>query len=325
MSVSPQPGTVAGSQRDARVAPHVTVCIVTFHNRDEVVRCIDALGRSTYAAFDVVICENGGRASWEALRAVLPERLPGGQKIECLCAPHNLGYAGGVNLAMRSRPDSDAWWIVNPDTRPEPGALGAMVERLARGDCHMVGSILHGEDGRVQAYGGHWRFWLGRPVSLGMGAHVSQPVDGAAVEARMNYVLGASMLVDRHFLRSVGMMRDDYFLYCEEVEWGLRARKLGFRLGFAPDARVLHDQGGTTGSARTLYRRPRLPIYMDERNKLHVVRDISGWRLPIAALATLLLLTLRYAARGAWKQWGYALAGWWAGIRGERGMPAILR
>lgn len=324
MSASPLLGVTAPPRQDASVAPHVTVCIVTFHNRDEVARCIDALSRTTYPAFDVVICENGGRASWEALRAVLPEHLPGGQPVECLCASHNLGYAGGVNLAMRSRPDSDAWWIVNPDTRPEPEALAAMVDRLARGDCHMVGGVLHGEDGRVQAYGGHWRFWLGRPVSLGMGAHVSQPVDGAAVEARMNYVLGASMLVDRHFLRNVGMMRDDYFLYCEEVEWGLRARKLGFRLGFAPDARVLHDQGGTTGSAKTLYRRPRLPIYMDERNKLHVVRDISAWRLPIAALATLVLLTLRYAARGAWRQWGYALAGWWAGIRGERGMPAVL-
>ena len=304
MSVSSSLDIGTRPRQNASIAPHVTVCIVTFHNRDEAVRCIEALGRSTYPAFDVVICENGGRASWEALRAALPERLPGGQAIECLCAPHNLGYAGGVNLAMRSRPESDAWWIVNPDTRPEPEALGAMVDRLARGDCHMVGSVLHDEDGWVQAYGGHWRFWLGRPVSLGMGAHVGEAVDGAAVEARMNYVLGASMLIDRYFLRRVGMMRDDYFLYCEEVEWGLRARKLGLRLGFAPDARVLHDQGGTTGSADALHQRPRLPI---------------------AALATLLLLTLRYAARGAWKQWGYALAGWWAGIRGERGMPAILR
>ena len=87
---------------------------------------------------------------------------------------------------------------------------------------------------------------------------------------------------------------------------------------------VLHDQGSTTGSADALHRRPRLPIYMDERNKLHVVRDISSWRFPIAAVATFLLLTLRYAARGAWLQWQYAVSGWWAGMRGERGVPPVL-
>ena len=303
---------------------HVTICIVGFHNQDEISRCVAALADLTYPTFDVVVCENGGRWSWEKLRAALPEKLPGGQGVECICAPGNLGYAGGANLAMRSRPESDAWWIVNPDTVPERDALSALVERLSRGDCHMVGSVLYDRRGQVQAYGGYWRFWLGRPVSLGMGAGISDPVDAAAVESRMNYVLGASMLVDRTFLEKVGLMRDDYFLYCEEVEWGLRARKLGLRLGFAPGSRVLHDQGSTTGCADALPRRPRLPIYMDERNKLHVVRDISSWRFPIAAVATFLLLTLRYAARGAWLQWQYAVSGWWAGMRGERGVPPVL-
>lgn len=74
----------------------------------------------------------------------------------------------------------------------------------------------------------------------------------------------------------------------------------GIKLGFAPDARVRHDQGGTTGSAGAIKNRKSLPIYMDERNKLHVVRDISGWRLPVAA-ATLLLLTcgMECVGRGA--------------------------
>jgi len=40
----------------------------------------------------------------------------------------------------------------------------------------------------------------------------------------MNYILGASMLIDGTFLSRAGHMRDDYFLYCEEVEWCLRAR-----------------------------------------------------------------------------------------------------
>lgn len=302
----------------------VSVCIVGFHNADEIARCVAALEKSTYRNFDIVICENGGKRSWETLRAALPEQLSGGQKVECLCAPGNIGYAGGVNLAMRTRPEAWAWWIVNPDTQPEPEAMSALVDRLSRGDCHMVGGVLYNARGRVQAYGGYWRFWFGRAVSLGMGAHVNDPVDAAAVEARMNYVLGASMMVDRRFVERVGLMRDDYFLYCEEVEWGLRARKMGVRMGFAPRARVRHDQGSTTGSAGFIHNRPRLPIYMDERNKLHVVRDISSWRFPIAAVATLMLLTLRYAARGAWTQWRYALSGWWAGVRGERGMPPLL-
>ncbi|MBP6030357.1 MAG: glycosyltransferase family 2 protein [Sphingobium sp.] len=304
--------------------PHVSICIVAFHNAEEIAGCIVALGQSTYENFDIVICENGGALAYAKLQSLLPQKLPAGQGVECLQAPGNLGYAGGVNLAMRARPDADAWWIVNPDTVPEPGALAALVDRLSRGDCHMVGGVLYNAQGRVQAYGGHWRFWLGRAVSIGMGARVDDPVDAAAVEAKMNYVLGASMLVDRHFVGRVGLMRDEYFLYCEEVEWGLRARKMGIKLGFAPDARVRHDQGGTTGSAGAIKNRKSLPIYMDERNKLHVVRDISGWRLPVAAAATLLLLSLRYGMRGAWRQWGYALSGWWAGIRDERGVPPML-
>jgi len=303
---------------------HVSICIVGFHNDEEIEQCVAALAKSTHDAFDIVICENGGRRSWEQLKARLPDRLPGGQKIECICAPGNIGYAGGVNMAMRTRPESSAWWIVNPDTEPEPEAMAALINRLARGDCHMVGGTLYDGRGRVQAYGGLWRFWLGRPVSLGMGSNVKDPVDGAAVEERMNYILGASMMVDRRFVECVGLMRDDYFLYCEEVEWCLRAGKMGMRLGFAPDARVRHDQGSTTGSAGSIHSRPRLPIYMDERNKLHVIRDISSWRFPIAVVATLMLLTLRYAARGAWTQWRYALSGWWAGVRGERGIPALL-
>lgn len=304
---------------------HVSICIVGFHNHEEIAGCVAALAQSTYTDFDVVICENGGTASWEKLKAALPATLPGGQAVECINAGANLGYAGGVNTAMRARPDAGAWWVVNPDTLPEPDALSAMVERLSRGDCHMVGGILYNAAGRVQAYGGHWRYWLGRAVSIGMGAHVDDSVDAAAVEARMNYVLGASMLVDRIFVERVGLMKDEYFLYCEEVEWGLRGVKMGMKLGFAPKSRVRHDQGSTTGSAGAVQNRNRLPIYMDERNKLNVVRDVTPWRLPVAMVATLALLSLRFAARGAWKQWGYALSGWWAGVRGERGVPPFLK
>lgn len=303
---------------------HVSICIVTFRNPEEVVQCISALARSSYSSFDVVINENGGDDAYTKLRALIPDRLPDGQPVECINAGANLGYAGGVNACMRARPDSDAWWIVNPDTEPAPNALAEMLARRDATGHHAIGSLLYYEDKTVQAFGGYWRGWLARAESIGRGRTIDKAPDPAEVEARMNYILGASILVDRHFVATVGMMREDYFLYCEEVEWALRARNRGMSLGFAPGSLVLHGQGGTTGSASPIRQRPKLPIYLDERNKLHVVRDTRPLTFPVAAITTLLLLTIRYGSRRAWRQWGYALDGWQAGIRGERGTPLWL-
>jgi N-acetylglucosaminyl-diphospho-decaprenol L-rhamnosyltransferase len=46
--------------------------------------------------------------------------------------------------------------------------------------------------------------------------------------------------------------------------------------------------------------------------------------LPIVALGALLVTLLRYGRRGAWRQLGYAWAGWSAGLRNRRGPPAWI-
>ncbi|WP_150290680.1 glycosyltransferase [Sphingobium estronivorans] len=304
---------------------HVVICIVGFRNAGEISTCLQALEQSAHRDFEVVICENGGEEAFAALRDRVPDRLSGGQSAMALLAPGNLGYAGGVNQCIQARPDADAWWVVNPDTRPEPGALKALVDRLERGDCDAVGGTLYHANGRVQAHGGRWRSWMARAESIGHGSALSDPVDPRRVEADMHYLLGASMLMSARFVAVTGLMREDYFLYAEEVEWCLRGRARGMRLGFAPAARVMHGQGGTTGSAEAIDRRPRLPIYLDERNKLHVVRDSTPARLPVAVGLSLVFLFLRFGRRGAWRQMGYGLAGWAAALRGARGLPPWMR
>lgn len=303
---------------------HISVCIVGFRNAQDIANCCAALSLSTYTDFDIVICENGGAEADSALREILPQRLAGGQGIEISCAPGNLGYAGGVNHCIRMRENADGWWVVNPDASPEPEALAALVARLDRGDCDAVGGTLYHQNGLVQSYGGYWSSWLARSESIGIGTSLGVAPSSDVIEAQMNFVSGGSMLVSRRFRDTVGLMREDYFLYCEEVEWFLRGIALGMRLGFAPGARVAHDQGSTTGSANPIRQRPKLPIYLDERNKLHVVADASPARWPVAVVAAFLLLSLRYLRRGAIKQWRYALGGWWAGVRGERGVPDWL-
>ena len=303
---------------------NVAVCIVAFRNAPDIVDCLAALSRSTHRDFEVLICENGGQAAYDALITQLPSSLPGGQIVRAVRAPRNLGYAGGVNVGLRETADADAWWILNPDTLPQPHSLERMVGRLQSGDCDAVGDTVYLPDGRVQSHGGLWRPWLARSISIGHGSPHGTPVDAARIEREQNYLNGASMIIGRRFLEAVGPMREDYFLYCEEVEWCLRARHLGMRLGYAPGADVLHIGGTTTGSYAAIRSRPRTPIYLGERNKLLTTRDRYPLRLPVAAVAALALACLRFGRARAWRQLGYAVSGWAAGLGGERGPPRWL-
>lgn len=303
---------------------HVAICIVAFRNIDDIASCLGALASSNHREFEVLICENGGRAAFDALQAQLPAALPGGQPVRAVCASHNLGYAGGVNVCLQETTSADAWWVLNPDTLPGPESLARLVARLEAGDCDAAGNTVYLPDGRVQSHGGRWRPWLARAVSIGHGTTHGGTVDQGRVEREQTYLNGASMMIGRRFFTTVGPMREDYFLYCEEVEWCLRGLKHGMRLGYAPGADVLHEAGTTTGSYDHIRSRPRTPIYLGERNKMLTTRDCFPLRLPVAAVAALALLCLRFGRARAWRQLGYALSGWAAGLRGERGPPRWL-
>lgn len=300
---------------------HVVVAIVGFRNAGDISQCLNALGASRHTDIEVVICENGGPEAFDLLVAKLPINLPGGQGVRAILAPKNLGYAGGVNVCLAETPQADAWWVLNPDTLPEPGALEGLVARLAQGDCDAVGCTVYLPNNRIQSYGGQWRPWSARTISLGLGEALDKPIDALAVERDQTYLNGASMLMSRRFVEAVGPMRQDYFLYCEEVEWCQRGLNRGMRLGFSAQGRVFHNQGSTTGAGGGLRQRARTPVYLSERNLILVTRDCFPRRLPVAALAALARLFVQYVRQGGSRQLVHGLAGWWAGLRGERGVP----
>ena len=64
----------------------------------------------------------------------------------------------------------------------------------------------------------------------------------------------------------------------------------GERLGYAPDAVVLHAQGTATGGGGALKTRSKTAIYLSERNRILLTRDVFPGHLAIAAPLSLLHL-----------------------------------
>ena len=136
----------------------------------------------------------------------------------------------------------------------------------------------------------------------------------------MTYVSGASLYATREFVDEVGLMDERYFLYCDDVDWCLRARPMQLR--YAHDSIVSHKHGTTIGSHKTPSRRSAMSVYLTERNKLLLTKKFYHDMYPIIVIVTLGLL-IQYGIQGAWSNAGIALRGWLAGVRGEFGPPPL--
>ena len=213
----------------------------------------------------------------------------------------NLGFAGGNNVGLRyilARGDFDAVWILNNDTVVDPHALKALLNRLEeKPAAGMVGSTLlyYDEPKRIQARGGGWYcHWIGLPWHLGRLQSASDPPRRARVERWMNYVVGASLLVSRDFLETIGLMCEDYFLYFEESDWALRG-KGRFELAYAPESRVYHKLGRSIGTRSDPRRKSLLCDYYALRNRLLFTRRYYPEALPTIYLSVCVALLSRLA------------------------------
>ena len=332
----------------------VAVLIVGFRNPADLTGCLAALSDAAVEPnFDVFICENGGvrlvstgtagiarpagpmsrtdepTISHDEFQSVHRRPAPASpnETFKCVGRMRNRttwdmpvgSMLGFINCSLS--PVGKEFWVLNPDTEPEAYALAALVERAETGGKGMVGSTILDVErpNEIRCRGGlHWQRLAARAIAIGLGEPLNAPYDVSAIEAAMDSPSGASMYVTRQCLEKIGPMDESYFLFFEDLDWGLRAKSCG--LGYASASIVWHKRGTTTGSAKSLAKIPRLSIYLEHRNGIHFVRRHFPWTLPVR-VAISFLYAVRFLIHRAPENFMATLEGVLAGLRGEVGRP----
>lgn len=328
----------------------VAIVVVAFRNPDDVIACLEALAKAPATpSFAILICENGGAGAYDALIDALMG-LGGpcaGESEGAACAgfvrvrrlrlgaalvvvgeaPENLGYGGGINAWMSAIAVDADWrgiWVLNPDTKPEPQALAALVNFARDHGKGMVGSRAMYVDtpNLVRARGLKWRKFAASVRGVDIFAPASIQPAPEDVEARIDAPSGCSFYVTRECLGRIGPMDERYFLYYEDLDWGLRA-KASCGVGYAFDSVVPHVGGTTLGTAKRLADFSRLAVYLEFRNRiLFVRRHYRGWLTWTVVMA--IVQSGRYLLAGAGRNFISAVAGLRAGLNGETGRPDHL-
>lgn len=217
----------------------------------------------------------------------------------------NLGFAGANNVGMRyvlSCGVFDYVWLLNNDTVVRPDTLAKLVQRMEeKTGAGMCGATLlyYNRPDKVQALGGgYYCKWIGLPWHQGRLKKASDPVKRKRVEAWMNYIVGASILVSRQFLEDIGLMCEDYFLYFEETDWAMRA-KGKYSLAYAPEAVVYHKVGASIGTSSDPRKKSLICDYYNIRNRLFFTGRYFPFALPTVYLVLIGTLLTR-CVLGKW-------------------------
>jgi GT2 family glycosyltransferase len=212
----------------------IHVVVVGYHAADELDACLAALGDGV----EVTLVDN---SSSSEVRAVAARR-----EVEYLDPGENLGFAAGVNVALRRiqvGPPSDVL-LLNPDAELTPQALERLARPLRQPERDRVAAIsprLVDELGREQRVA--WPFpspgraWI---EALGLGGRSPR---------RPYFVIGAVLLLRWEALREVGLFDERFFLYAEEADWQRRARALGWSSLLVTDAVASHRGAGTSSDS----------------------------------------------------------------------------
>lgn len=220
----------------------VSIIIVNWNGWRDTVECIASTRQLDYPNFEVIVVDN---ASTDDSVGRIREHCP---EVRIIEAGENLGFAGGNNVGIRAALKAGAHyvWPLNNDTVVEARALSQLVEaHAAHPNAGALGSkILFFDRPKTVWFAGGfisktwgWTQHRGESETDSEENLSPSPVD---------YVSGASMLVPSLVLEKVGLMREEYFLYWEEVDWCTRIRKAGFDVLYVPASRIWHKVGAST-------------------------------------------------------------------------------
>lgn len=232
----------------------VACIILNFRDAGSTLRAVSSVRSSMDVKARIYVVDNGsGDGSAEELR-----RASAGL-FEVIANTQNLGYAGGMNAGIRKAlaDGADFVWLLTQDMTVEPDALKILLDLWPRlSQPGMLGSLtdLNGTE-KIYFY-----------RSFIEGGQVRHRTKGRAIPeipelsdefGNTDYVNGACVFTHRSVIDKIGLIPEEYFMYFEDSEWGLRAQWKGFKNYVSYRSRVHHwrETTGFNNSAEYYCRR----------------------------------------------------------------------
>ncbi len=247
--------------------PKVFIIILNWNRWPDSLECLDSLKNNDYQNYQIVIVDNGSKKKPELSDA----------NIKFIYNQENLGFSGGNNVGIKYALEKGADYILllNNDTVVSRNFLSKLVGAGEKDkNFGMIGPKIYFENAskKIWSAGGKVNWLYNKGEMRGFGKIDKGRYDKPDIQ-ETEYLTGCCLLIKREVIEKIGYMPEEYFLYYEDTDWSLKARKRGYKCIFVPKAVIWHKGSKSSISGSSSY------IYYHIRNGLVMAKKYTPFYL----------------------------------------------
>lgn len=266
----------------------ILVSIVNYCSAELVCKLLPRLMTQVNPVTDrVVIIDNNSSDDSVVILEQFLQNNNYGDKVHFVRSSKNGGFAYGNNEIIRYakktfKTEPAYVYFLNPDTLLQPEAIDNLIDFLGQYEkAGIAGSRLEGEDGSQQTSCFNFHTLMSEILnSLRLGvldkkfSKYRVALDNLpSRKVAVDWVAGASMMIKFDVFRNTGLMDEQYFLYFEETDFCLQAKRAGWECWYVPESRVVHYVGQSTGVVSGDVQRRRRPKYWFQSRQHYFIKN----------------------------------------------------
>lgn len=279
---------------------HVVISLLNFNSKKNTLDCLKSLEdiRKDDFKLTIVVIDNASKEDFG-----LNSRIVKHKSLVVIKNNENLGFSGGHNVAIKYALDNRADYvlILNNDTyvdkdflakllktADEDKNVGILVPKIyfASGSEFHKDRYLKNEIGKVLWYAGGEMDWAN---IIGQNRGVDEVDKGQYDKTEETEIAtGCCMLIKKEVFENIGLFDDKYFLYYEDSDLSIRARRKDFKIMYVSGSIIWHKNAGSAGGSGSV-----LQDYYITRNRLLFGFKFAGFRSKLALFKESLSLFLR--------------------------------
>lgn len=232
----------------------LAIIVVNYNSTGDLMKCLASIQRFLVGVtYECCVVDNAStRGDLDSFAQSFPS-------VKLIRNSINVGFAKAVNQGIAATSAPLIVWM-NPDAELQNEGIKTLSQYFDKHpNVGIIGPKIIDPDGGIQ-YSGRsfpsyqtslfnryslltrlfpWNPWSQRYLGTSLDRSQPQPVD---------WVSGACLFHRRRVAEQLGGLDEHFFMYCEDTDFCLRAKKSGWHTIYHPGATVMHRIGGSSSS-----------------------------------------------------------------------------